>query len=36
MVRDNKQVKVDFVSNLTGSSLWDINSVALVMPVCIF
>ncbi|KAF2119290.1 GWT1-domain-containing protein [Lophiotrema nucula] len=35
MVRDNKQAKVDFVSNLTGSSLWDINSVALVMPLSI-
>jgi len=29
-----KQQKEAFVSNLNGSSLWEINNVTLVAPVC--
>jgi len=30
-----KQQKEAFVSNLNGSSLWEINNVTLVAPVCL-
>ncbi|KAF2177666.1 GPI-anchored wall transfer protein 1 [Zopfia rhizophila CBS 207.26] len=36
MAKDYKRQKEDFVSNLTGSSIGDINSVALVMSLSIF
>jgi len=33
MAKDYKQLKTEHVSGLTGSSLFDINSVSLAMPV---
>lgn len=33
MAKDYKQLKMEHVSGLTGSSLFDINSVSLAMPV---